>query len=289
MKTIATLLLAGSCALGVGGNVFAAQQSSASGSRTYLDNEPEVIKKRILFFITRAPDFITAVNNAQVFAGISEAYKTLAIEALKNRFIKNKEEAQNQLIKLSENGTLNPLASMVLIDAKVDLNNQDDDGYTALMQAAAKGNKKIVQMLIDAKVDLNKRDKKGYTALILAVLRGHKEIVQMLIDAKADLNIKDSMGITALIWAAFAEENKNMDIVQMLINAGADLNNQDDDGYTALMWASSRGNKEIVELLINKKADLNKHDADDNTALSLAIRNGHIEIVKLLIKAGAEG
>ena len=93
------------------------------------------------------------------------------------------------------------------------------------LHAASRGDTKRVQEYIDAShlikfnFDINYQGiVDDETALIAAAKRGHKEIVNVLIHAKADLNLKIRGGDTAVKLAA---KNGFKDIVNMLITAGA--------------------------------------------------------------------
>ena len=56
-----------------------------------------------------------------------------------------------------------------------------------LIEEVKKGNIENVKLLIDAGVDANVADKDGYTALMWAVRYGYTEVVKLLIDAGADI------------------------------------------------------------------------------------------------------
>ena len=65
----------------------------------------------------------------------------------------------------------------LLLQSKIDMNNKNDDGQTALMEASERGKKDLVEMLINAGADIHIRNKKGYTALtlVLSILRNPLE------------------------------------------------------------------------------------------------------------------
>jgi len=58
--------------------------------------------------------------------------------------------------------------------------------YTALMNESQYGNTEIVRLLIEARSDVNMQDNEGYSALKVALNNGHTEIVQLLKEAGAE-------------------------------------------------------------------------------------------------------
>lgn len=73
----------------------------------------------------------------------------------------------------------------------------------ALLRAASAGNADTVKtLLVSPNVDVNGIDDQGNTALIQAARFGHDEVVKDLLIAKADVTIKNSEGKTALMLAA---------------------------------------------------------------------------------------
>ena len=65
------------------------------------------------------------------------------------------------------------------------------------------GNITKVQELIAQSVDLNVQDEYGYTALIWAASYSNPDIAKVLVDAGADKTIKDYDGHDALYWATY--------------------------------------------------------------------------------------
>ena len=88
----------------------------------------------------------------------------------------------------------------------------------ALLRAAKAGNADTVMALLTSpNVDVNGIDDQGNTALIEAARFGHDEVVTALLMAKADTQVKNNEGKTALMLAA---EGGHDDTVRMLTQAG---------------------------------------------------------------------
>jgi hypothetical protein len=158
---------------------------------------------------------------------------------------------------------------------RLDVKNQD-----ALMIAAQKGHKEIVEVLIKAGADTSNHNFAGSTALMNAASCGHKDIVEILLKAGADVN-QSRRGWTALMSAA---TNGHKDTVEVLIRAGADVNAYSLSGSTPLFCAVSKGDKDSVELLIKAGADFTKQNDKELTALRIAHNLGFKEIEDLLYK-----
>jgi ankyrin repeat protein len=91
----------------------------------------------------------------------------------------------------------------ILLAENIDIDARDQEGMTAFIWAARRGQKKAIDMLLFRKPDLNidVRDENGWTPLIWAARRGHKSIVRLLLNNGANPNLKDIYGWSAMIWA----------------------------------------------------------------------------------------
>jgi ankyrin repeat protein len=67
----------------------------------------------------------------------------------------------------------------------IDVNATDEEGNTALIEAARFGHDHVAQVLLAAGADTKVRDKNGKTPLMLAVAGGHDEVVMALRQAGA--------------------------------------------------------------------------------------------------------
>ena len=205
----------------------------------------------------------------------------------------------------------------LLIDAGININLKDVDGYTALQWAVYSEWQEIVGTLIGAGAELDSLDSFGYSPLMLATYLEQISIVEMLTNAGASISNlekvelikaieeRDKKRIELLIQQQVNPDTCNYqgdkalkiaiateqtDVCRILIQAGADTEYIDvEHKESALIRAIRQGNKEIIRLLINRKAALNIQGAYwGETALIEAVRYCDLESVKLLVNAGAD-
>ena len=67
-------------------------------------------------------------------------------------------------------------------------------------------------LLQDKRIEINQHNKGGSTALMCASINGHKEIVEMLLDHKdINVNLEDDFGVTAILIA-----HRDQELLQIL-------------------------------------------------------------------------
>jgi ankyrin repeat protein len=178
------------------------------------------------------------------------------------------------------------IVQMLLQHENIQINQLDRDGNTALMWTSRVGHKEIVDILLqEKKIQINQQEKNGHTALILASVGGHREIVQMLLQVEnIQINQETKLGKTALIEASRYGQKEIVEI--MLQDENVQINQQDKHGLTALMLASQKGHKEIVQMLLkDKKIEINQQNKRSGlTALIEASRRFQKEIVQILLQ-----
>lgn len=125
-----------------------------------------------------------------------------------------------------------------------DANKRDKNGVTRLMTAAKKGNGWEVTALLNSGANVNDADNDGWTALMYAArYQMDNSIVTALLDAGADPHRENNYGFTALSIAARYNENPEV-IESLIIKFGA----ADDEVFRALVAAITAANSEEVRL-----------------------------------------
>jgi ankyrin len=200
-----------------------------------------------------------------------------------------------------------------LLKEKVDVNEGQGDGNTALHWAAYRDDLEMARLLIQAGATVKAKTRIGdMTALHLAATNGSAAMVQLLLKAGADANTRNGNGTTPLMLAAAAGKTE---AIGVLLDNGADPNARDTNhGQTAVMFAAALNRGPAIRLLssrgaalkITSKIDESKPNNSDrgvnngearaagaaqvggNTPLHFAARDGQMEAVQALLDSGAD-
>jgi ankyrin repeat protein len=159
-------------------------------------------------------------------------------------------------------------------------------GDTRLPEAAMSGDRAAVQSLLQQKVDVNEAQGDGNTALHWAAYRDDVEMAWMLIQAGANVKAKTRIGdMTALHLAA---TNGSAAMTQLLLKAGADANTPNGNGTSPLMLAAAAGKIEAIGVLLDNGADPNARDTNHGqTAVMFAAALNRGPAIRLLASRGA--
>lgn len=157
--------------------------------------------------------------------------------------------------------------------ADIDLDEQDKDGFSATMIAAAAGRVEAFRLLLHAGADIKLQNNYGETAISLSELNQNGEVLEkVMLEYALEEGHNGSAGFYALHRAA---KRGDFDLVRTLFIRGYDVNASDCDGYTPLMLAANGGHGRVCELLISSGARCDIENARNETALSLARKNGY--------------
>lgn len=95
------------------------------------------------------------------------------------------------------------------------------NGDTKLIDAISGGETAKAKKLVEQGADVNEKNDQGYTALMAAAVTGNTEIANILLSKGANVTPKDKeKGRTALMWAEQANV-KHPDVAKLLKDAGA--------------------------------------------------------------------
>lgn len=175
------------------------------------------------------------------------------------------------------------------------INEQNDEGWTALMLACRNSNDSssndTVKILLECDAYVNMQEKGGWTALMLAAQNSNassnNDTVLLLLTHGADINKLNNKFESALILSCmFTDKQSSYETVKILLEYGADINVRDDVGRTPLIHACFCKDNTLQLLLThNHNADVNI--CGDVTALMVACNMNNYEGVNLLLKYGA--
>ncbi len=149
-----------------------------------------------------------------------------------------------------------------------------------IIQAASSGDLAKVKSLIKQKVDIEQSNQYGETALIIASNEGHTNVVKYLLENGAVVEASNISGITSLM---FASDKGNIEIVKLLLKKKANVNYEDDLGNTALLWAVTAGHTKIVKLLLEHGAQTSVwNNKTKYSPIRYALERNNFEIIKML-------
>ena len=179
----------------------------------------------------------------------------------------------------------NETALIDLIDNGIDINEEDDNGLTALHHAAEGGHEKCVEILLQNGANVNGKRSP------LHMVRDVKS-AQLLLKAKATLNAHDERGNSPLQNAI---RKGRQELVEFFLSVGADVQGTNAEGETPLhtlcsSFMAKPHDEKLTRKLIEMGAIVNSKDSQGRSPLHLAVMNYHLEktnTVNMLIRAGA--
>ncbi len=131
-----------------------------------------------------------------------------------------------------------------LLKAGADINAYDDRGFTPLILAAYNGQLSTVDALIAKGANACRPDRdQGNTAQMGVAFKGEDAIATRLLKAGCDVNARNNAGQTALMMASLFNRTRQVD---MLLAAGADRTIQDAAGRSASSVAADQGNSPMA-------------------------------------------
>jgi len=150
---------------------------------------------------------------------------------------------------------------------------------SSLIKLAAFGDRKNLiakvqerKAQLEQRVDLEEKERSGYTALAIAVAREHIEVVRYLLSEGAKVNAQDKKGQTPLHYCAM---NYSIDIAKLLLSFGAEVNIADVYGNYSIWTAAFnvKGDEtkhEMVKLLLASGANIDHVNVAGHSTRSLA-------------------
>ncbi|KAG0204878.1 hypothetical protein BGX28_003337 [Mortierella sp. GBA30] len=194
--------------------------------------------------------------------------------------IRDKEGKSMLMVAATENK--HRVLRYLLALPSIDVDMQDEEGETALYQAAAAGSTECVQLLLHAGASARLGNEESITPLIIASYNGFVSICRLLVAiGHADVNQQDNTLKSALLLASYAG---HIDIMAELIEHGASLNVLDQYGWSSLMLAAYAGKLEACKLLLTHGADPHIRTANGKNARSLSWDAGHKAVASYISK-----
>ncbi|XP_075690040.1 ankyrin repeat and SOCS box protein 14 isoform X2 [Rhinoderma darwinii] len=220
-----------------------------------------------------------------IHQSLQEVYKKDSIvETIKNNsscFMSYEHETIVAAIRVGDEQTLRKLCVH-----QSAFQEADDRGWTPLHEAAAQGDKTILEITFKSSnySVWEQETLKGETPLFLAVDHCRLDNVGFLLSNSCDPDAKNDTEDSPMVIAI---RHGSYDIVSILLRHNANVNLACADNRTALHEAAKLGHKDIAGLLLRAGADQDYASNFGLTPLALAAQNGHTDVMELLIQKGA--
>jgi ankyrin repeat protein len=173
----------------------------------------------------------------------------------------------------------------ILLQAEVDVNQEDSNGVSAVYLAAAMGFSKIARLLLDAGAVFDKDHPWAANQLLACASDGKRtEALKLFLQLGVSPNTSGSDKTSALFRAT---SNGSLECMKILLRAGADPNDDNLHGKSLLFHACCQGSLEIARLLLQNGADVDSVYIDGRTPLFAACEKSHAPLVELLLSNGA--
>jgi len=131
-------------------------------------------------------------------------------------------------------------------------------------------------------IDINHQDKDGNTFLINCLKAGKFQSVEWLIKHGADITIKNKDRKAAI---HIAIEKNSLPVVKGLLELGKiDVNERDIDGRTLLQNVIVFGNHKMAKLLIHNGTEINNKDIHERNVLYDALSFGDVNFLRYLLE-----
>ncbi|KAK4641820.1 hypothetical protein QC761_504180 [Podospora bellae-mahoneyi] len=181
-----------------------------------------------------------------------------------------------------------PRMIRLLLDHGANPAQKEIDGWKALHMAAQMDKKEtleVVKVLVDTRrIEINNQEEKGTTALYLAVQAGRPDVAQVLLEAGADPNITAKPDFWPLRRAVLTS---NMELLNLLLSHGADVSLSDSKGRN-VHFACAQSDANILKRVVEASLDALPQQRDDNggTPLHVAVQNDYEVIALALMELG---
>lgn len=163
------------------------------------------------------------------------------------------------------------------LEKGVNVNVRDNSGNTALRILSdhlfvwnLEEIPAIAELLLSYGAEVNAQNNDGTTPLMEASFWGEEKMVQILLSHGADPFMRDTVGNTALHEAT---QSGNLDLFELLWSKGFDVDDHNNNDETLLMRAVRGESPEIMNFLLNQGANVDCQNKKGQTPLMIAMES----------------
>lgn len=154
-----------------------------------------------------------------------------------------------------------------------------------LIQAAAKGDKNMVERRLSVHVKIDSRDAMRRTPLMYAGWNGYDDIANRLIAAGANPELRDRDGNNAFDYAA---SRGLMDSLHFLLQRTGAQGGERYREYALIMQATYAGDATGLPEGAGRLATINRLNPEGNAPLHIAAGNGSVALMAAMLHRGAQ-
>lgn len=167
-----------------------------------------------------------------------------------------------------------------LLEHKANVQEADDNGWTALHYAAKHGKHRLYGRLLLKSAQIHARgNPEQWVAITLAAAYGDVGLVEQLLSGGANANAEMQDGATAMIVAAHKGHLESVRRLQI----GRGYQKRNEMGRTALMWAAWTGHYKVAQMLADCGTAYVRMTSDGaETAADIALKMGNRKLAEML-------
>ncbi|XP_031433094.1 histone-lysine N-methyltransferase EHMT1 isoform X5 [Clupea harengus] len=182
------------------------------------------------------------------------------------------DDQRTPMMEACENNHLDTVR--YLLKAGASMAHKDAEGSTCLHLAAKLGHFEIVKHLLGTGlIDINCQDDGGWTAMIWSTEYRHVGLVKLLLSTGADINIRDKEENICLHWAAFSG---CVEIAEILLEGRCDLHAVNIHGDSPVHIAARENRLECVTLFLSRGSDVSLKNREGETPLECCSHNSKV-------------
>lgn len=178
-----------------------------------------------------------------------------------DQLVLSEQQKTKKLFDSAQNGDESSLRDL-LENYETDVDQQDQNGASALHIATRNNHVNIVRLLINFEANFNMPDNRGWTPLHLSAMNGNEEIIDLLISKNVQLDpVEKEYGCTPLVWAV---DHAHLGVVKKLCEAGADINYTfvfEKELSNVLITSIEAGKIDTIRYLLDKGVNVEAPDS----------------------------
>ncbi|KAJ5067486.1 molting protein mlt-4 [Anaeramoeba ignava] len=167
---------------------------------------------------------------------------------------------------------------------QVQINTQDKDGKTPLIDSIDLGNSFLISILLSYFADANIFDNKGFNAFHHAIIKNQPNTLTHLLRDSRSSPLSTTDGIPCLHLCAICNENMEcFDILMKFLKSPSYKEETDREGNTILHHAAKNSRKQFITKH-KEITDINKQNEEGNTVLHIIATTGNTELMLQIIR-----